>query len=263
MSFWHARSRRRTGLLAWGVLSGEERHRAEQHLASCASCQAEHAALAATLRVLADDPAREAEPPIPVGSLAARVRARLDEAGEPRPLLSRARWGTLAAAAAAGVVALVLWPAPPAGERGAGRAPERVTVERPPGDVTVSDDAVARIERSLTREHAVRYLSEAEAVLVHVAAAPRLCTRRGQGVELAQETRRSRELLERRALFVEMDAPALEGARGLLEDVEGILREVASLDPCANARELDAIREDIGRRRLLMKIELMTRELQG
>jgi hypothetical protein len=253
VSFWHVRSRRRTSLLAWGVLSGEERHRAEEHLASCASCQAEHAALAATLRVLADDPARGAEPPIPVGSLAARVRARLDEAGEPRPLLSRARWGALAAAAAAGVVALVLWPAPP----------ERVTVERPPGDVTVSDDAVARIERSLTREHAVRYLSEAEAVLVHVAAAPRLCTRRGQGVELAQETRRSRELLERRALFVEMDAPALEGARGLLEDVEGILREVASLDPCANARELDAIREDIGRRRLLMKIELMTRELQG
>ena len=98
---------------------------------------------------------------------------------------------------------------------------------------------------------------------VHVTAAPRLCTRRGHGVEVGEETRRSRELLERRALLVEMDAPALESARGLLEDVEGVLREVASLDPCANARELEAIREDIGRRRLLMKIDLMTRELQG
>ena len=259
MIFGHGRDRRRTSLLALGALFGEERHRAERHLESCAACAADHASLRPAGRALSADPARDAEPPVPVGALHARVQARLDEA-EPRA--SVARWGFFAAAAAAALAAFTFGLAPRAGERGAG-GPERVIAERPPGDVAVSDDAMARLERTLAREHAARYLNEAEAVLVHVTAAPRLCTRRGHGVEVGEETRRSREVLERRALLVELVAPALESARGLLEDVEGILREVASLDPCANAHELEAIREDIGRRRLLMKIDLMTRELQG
>jgi hypothetical protein len=260
--FGHGRDRRRTSLLALGALPGEERLRAERHLESCAACAADHASLRQAWSALSEDPAREAEPPVPVGALHARVQARLDEA-EPRGSAWTARWGFFAAAAAAAVAAFTFGLAPRVAERGAGGPPERVIAERPPGEVAVSDDAMARLDRTLAREHAARYLNEAEAVLVHVTAAPRLCTRRGHGVEVGEETRRSRELLERRALLVEMDAPALESARGLLEDVEGILREVASLDPCANARELEAIREDIGRRRLLMKIDLMTRELQG
>jgi hypothetical protein len=261
--FGHGRDRRRTSLLALGALFGEERHRAERHLEACAACAADHASLRRTWSALGEDPAREAEPPVPVGALHARVVARLDEAAEPRGSGRAVRWGFFAAAAAVAVAAFTFWLAPPAGDHGAGGPAERVVAERSPGDVAVSDEAMARLERTLAREHAARYLSEAEAVLVHVTAAPRLCTRRGHGVEVGEETRRSRELLERRALLVEMDAPVLESARGLLEDVEGILREVASLDPCANARELEAIREDIGRRRLLMKIDLMTRELQG
>jgi len=52
-------------------------------------------------------------------------------------------------------------------------------------------------------------------------------------------------------------------ARDVLDDVEEMLRQVAALDPCARPQDLEAIRGEIARRRLLMKIDLMTRELQG
>ncbi len=42
-----------------------------------------------------------------------------------------------------------------------------------------------------------------------------------------------------------------------------MLLEVASLEACARSGDLDRISERISRRRLLMKIDLMARELQG
>jgi hypothetical protein len=77
------------------------------------------------------------------------------------------------------------------------------------------------------------------------------------------ERERSRDLLARRRLFLEMDGVATMAARGVLDDVEEMLREVAALDPCARPQDLDAIRGEISRRRLLMKIDLVTRELRG
>jgi hypothetical protein len=214
--------------------------------------------------LLAEDPLLDAEPAVPLPALVTRVKARLGEGARgARPRAAALRWGGAAAAAAAGVLAVLAWSALPAPGPGGGSSPERTVAAGTDGEVEVTDDALARLERNLARERAVRYLGDAEAVLLHVTAAPRLCTKRGHGVEMGEETRRSRELLERRALAVSADAPALAPARDLLQDVEGVLREVASLDPCANARELEAIREDIARRRLLLKIELMTRELQG
>jgi hypothetical protein len=82
-------------------------------------------------------------------------------------------------------------------------------------------------------------------------------------VEVGEEAQRSRELLARRRLFLEIDAPAVVAARDVLDDVEEMLRQVAALDPCARPQDLEAIRGEIARRRLLMKIDLMTRELQG
>jgi hypothetical protein len=52
-------------------------------------------------------------------------------------------------------------------------------------------------------------------------------------------------------------------ARDVLDDVEEMLRAVAALDACARPQDLEAIRGEIAKRRLLMKIDLVTRELQG
>jgi hypothetical protein len=115
----------------------------------------------------------------------------------------------------------------------------------------------------VARQQAVRYLNEAQDVLVTVAAAPRACRRASQRVDVGEEARRSRELLSQRALLVEVGEDAVPTAAPVLRDVEEMLHEVALLEPCARARDLETIHREIGRRNLLMKIDLMTRELQG
>ena len=80
---------------------------------------------------------------------------------------------------------------------------------------------------------------------------------------MSEERRRSRELLTRRTLLVDFESEEIRSVRPVLEDVERVLRQVATLDPCAKPEELLLIHEELRERRLLMKIDLMTRELLG
>ncbi len=254
MSLFHEGWRERTSLLAAGALDGAERARAEAHVAACAACARDLEGLRGALSAAAFDPARQAEPPLALSALVARVMDQLDE---PARAAGRPRWALagLAAAAAALAVAVLWGPAamaPPSERPGA-----------PVAEQGVPEDVMARLEHTMARERAARYLADAGDVLVGVASNPRLCARRDHRVDLGAEAERSRKLLERRALLVEMDAPAVASARDVLVDVEGVLREVAALDPCADARELEEIRAEISRSRLLMKIDLVTRELSG
>jgi hypothetical protein len=260
----HGRWRRRTSLLALEVLDEAEAGRARAHVATCAACARDLEATRSALSFVSTDPTHGAEPPIPLGALVARVQARLDEAPAGRragrPLLAGA--GLLAAVVFAAVAgrALLGTPPPPAA------SPEIASVTAPPpdaGPAADSAEAMRRIESTLERERAARYLSDAQDVLVTVASAPQLCVRRRHAVEVGAEAERSRELLARRRLFVETDAPSTVVARDVLDDVEEMLREVAALDACARPQDLEAIRGEIARRHLLMKIDLVTRELQG
>ncbi|HUG52477.1 MAG TPA: hypothetical protein VMR21_02705, partial [Vicinamibacteria bacterium] len=232
------------------------------HVARCAGCASELAESRSALELVARDPIHGAEPPLPLGALVARVQARID--AEVRP---RRAWGPLAftaGAVAAALLALLLAPWPPAD--GPVSAPPPVAGGAlPAGGPTavMPPDALRRLERSLERERAARYLSEAGDVLVTVASTPQHCVRKAERVEVGEEAERSRDLLARRRLLVEEDAPAVAAARGVLGDVEEMLRQVAALDACARPQDLEAIRGEIARRRLLMKIDLVTRELQG
>jgi hypothetical protein len=262
VSLFHGRSRRRTALLALDALDAPEAERARAHAAGCASCGRDLEEMRAALALVSADPRREAEPPVPLGALVARVQARLDEAPARtaawRPLLAGA--GLLAAVVVAAVGGRSLLRPEPAA------SPETVATSASSseaGPVADSAAAVRRIETTLERERAARYLSEAQDVLVTVASAPQHCVRRRNAVEVGPEAQRSRELLARRRLFVETDAPSTVVARDVLDDVEEMLREVAALDACARPQDLEAIRGEIARRRLLMKIDLVTRELQG
>lgn len=241
-------------LLASGVLGEGERAPTLAHLQACAGCRADLAAARDVIALVERDPVRGAEPPLPAGALVARVQARVAEAAA-RPRAAFWPKALLPLAAAAAIAVLSLRPPGP----------------RPPPDPTgparqeaaVSDAALRRLEASLAREHAVRYLSEAQDVLVTVASAPLRCDRKRAHVDVGAEARRSRELLARRALLVGADRAEVASARPVLEDVSDMLREVASLDPCARPQDLLAIQQQMTRRRLLMKIDLMTRELQG
>jgi hypothetical protein len=131
-----------------------------------------------------------------------------------------------------------------------------------PVQASVSGDVLRRLESNVAREQAVRYLTEAQGVLLSVASRPPDCEKEKGRVDIADETRRSRELLARRAL-VDSDREAVASARGVLDEVEEVLRDVAALESCARARDLDDIQRQLERGRLLMKIDLMRRELQS
>ena len=144
-------------------------------------------------------------------------------------------------------------------------APEAARAEIPPAEASplLTEDALSRIERNLAREHAARYLSEAGEVLVSVAATGVDCDPADQRLDVGRAPERSRELLERRALVVRGGGEAVASARGVLDDVELALREVADLPSCVKRRDVERLRREVEERQLLMRIRLMTRELEG
>jgi hypothetical protein len=267
MIFEHLRNRRDVSLLAAGVLRGAPAEAARRHLQRCPRCRADHDEVVALMRRLDEDPIRGAEPELPLPVLVARVEAEvLRTLTGPRARLGW-RLVTIPVAAAAALAAIALVPRIVREVRPT-PAPETVAPEAP----AVSEDALARLERNVAREQAVRYLAEAQDVLVNVAASPRDCEREDGAagpppaetrVDLEAESRRSRELLTRRALLVEAHEAAVLPAQPVLEDVADMLREVALLESCTRAEDLARLREEIEKRQLLMKMRLVQRELAG
>jgi hypothetical protein len=211
--------------------------------------------------LLARDPARDAEPPLALSALRARVLARIEEAsGERRARWPRRALGLSLGAAAAALLAVALWwPRAPLAPPSDVAASPAATAGR---DEAADEEFVRHLERVVAREQAARYLGEAGDVLVTVAAHPRRCRKGHDHVDVGAEAERSRELLARRSLL-DVDEAAVASARPVLDDVEQVLREVASLESCARRHDLQAINRQVERSRLLLKIDLMTRELQG
>jgi len=256
----HLRRRRLVSLLAAGVLEGREREEVVAHLAECPRCRDEHDALRAIVAAMEADPLREAEPPAPLSFLVARVEREVERALVPR---GRPRWWLVALPAASAVLAAaVLVPAIVSRLR---PAPAAARAEIPPAEAStlLTEDALARIERNLAREHAARYLSEAGEVLVAVAATGVDCDRADERLDVGRAPERSRELLERRTMVVRGGGEAVSSARGVLDEVELALREVADLPSCVRRRDLEHLRREVEERQLLMRIRLMTRELEG
>jgi hypothetical protein len=256
----HARLRRLVGPLAAGVLEGREREEMLRHVEACPRCKAEHEALRAVVAALEADPLRAAEPPLPLAFLVGRVEREVARALVPA---GRPRWWLVALPAAAALLATaVLVPALVARLR---PVPAAARAEIPPAEATplVTEDALARIERNLAREHAARYLSEAGEVLVTVAATGVDCDPADERLDVGRAPERSRELLEQRALVVRGGGEAVASARGVLDDVELALREVAELPSCVKRGDVERVRQQVERRQLLMRIRLMTRELEG
>jgi hypothetical protein len=256
----HLRTRRRVSLLAAGVLEGRERSETLAHVEACARCRAEHEALRAVVAAIEADPAREAEPGVPLALLVARVEREIEREIAPA---GRPRWWLVVLPAAAAILAAVavvprlVLPQHP--------APEAARAAIPPAEASplVTEDALARIERNLAREHAVRYLSEAGEVLVTVAATGADCDPADERLDVGRAPERSRELLERRALAVGSGGEAVASAQGVLDDVELALREVADLPSCVKRADVERVRREVDERQLLMRIRLMTRELEG
>lgn len=130
-------------------------------------------------------------------------------------------------------------------------------------EVLVPDDSLRRIERTLARERAARYLSDAQDVLVTVAATLPHCRRRDAHVAVGTEAQRSRALLVRRAALGDLEAGHLAPAEAVLMDVERALREVADLGDCVRPEDVARVQRQLDEQRLLMRIALVERELRG
>jgi hypothetical protein len=257
--FGHGRYRRSITLLAAGALEGPERAAALAHAEACARCRTELDELRHFLGRLEADPGKAevagAEVPVPTSRMLAEVLRRID-APESMPRHRPAwSWG-VALPALATALAVVTLVSPSLLSRFQG--PPAAASPAP----MVSAEALDRMERNVTREQTARYLSDAQDVLATVAAEPRDCDKGEQRLDVEAESRRSRELLARRA-FLGVEEDSVASARPVLDDVEQVLREVASLEDCVRRRDVERLREEIARRQLLMKMRLMQRELLG
>jgi len=261
MKLFHGRWRERVSLLAAGAMDPAEEAAVRSHLDGCATCRADLARTSEALAELARDPVLTAEVPVPLAHLVRRVQARLD--APPAAPAFRWSYGATAATATLAAAVLALAAVPRLLERPAPVASPGLASTEAGTEATASDEVVARMERRLSRDQAARYLDEAQDVLVTVAGHPADCERDHRRVDVGEEARRSRELLARRALMVELGGDEVASARPLLDDVEGLLREVAALPACARADSLDAIHRQMQRRNVLMKIDLLTSELRG
>jgi hypothetical protein len=258
--FAHLRLRRRVSLLAAGLLEGREREETLAHIESCSRCRADRDALASVVLEMERDPLRTAEPGIEAAVLAARVAREVEHALAPA---GRPRWWLVALPAAAAVVAVALLVPSLVGKLEPKPRAARVTIPHSEASSLMSEEALARIERNLAREQAARYLNQASEVLVTVAATGADCDRPGDKLDVGQAPERSRELLERRKLVVDAGGEAVASARGVLNDVELALRQVAELPSCVKRRDVEQVQKDVQASQLLMRIRLMTRELEG
>lgn len=238
-----------------------ERHALERHLAQCGGCAS---AWEETRSVLGSVDARSAFPRESEVDWPrfARETARRARAAEPRSIRVRAArrpalaWGSLAALAAAVIVIAGVRALRAPGGRTGGAGPAV-----PPA---VSRESARFLQEGLARQGAARYLRDSRTLLVDLVHAPVRCRRADGSLDVALEKERARELLRRKNLYLD----ALAGARDqrladLVRQLESLLLQVSSFDDCAAARQIHDLREEIERRQILLRIDLVAGEAEG
>ena len=256
-------ARRALPLRHYGALAEREERALARHLAACPACAGEWEALRKML--VAAGPAtvfpRESEVDWDRFARATVERARAAAVAPrwPVPFRLPALWAGLAAAA---VVVAALWtlsfPTRPGGDR--------IALAPPGGGLTAESarESARMIEDRLARRSAARYLSDSRSLLLSLVQSPARCRRSGGDVDVSLEVERSRQLLRRQNLY-EGDLEGLRDQRlaFLLRQLESVLMQVASLQDCASEGQIRDLREQIEQRQILLRIDLVAREIGG
>ena len=262
MTFLHFRYRRRLGLLAASALEPRAAEWVLKHTANCASCQAELGELTrAAGRLIAD---ASIDRPLPISSQALRTRVLARIRTEGPQAARKQAWNPGWALTAVGLVGIGLLSGvlatrfAPQSNEPAPSSPRLLESS----DTLVNDTAFyERLQKTHLRANAARYLAEAQDILIQVAAAADCPDSPKDRVDVTREAQTSRSLLKRRAALVSGSGEALAAARGVMEEVEGVLQQVADLPQCTRRTDVDAIARKVDRRNLLMKIEMIAQEL--
>lgn len=264
MNLLHFRFKDRLGLLAHDALAPAEAESVRAHLLTCASCRADFDGLVQTARILREDAALDRPLPISSEALRTRVLARI-RAAEPQP--ASPGWGFASGLAAAGLVGMGVLAGVLATSTRDIQAPSPKAVvaqqeDRSESAVRANNTAFyERLEKTHLRANAVRYLSEAQDILVQMRAAADCPDSPQDSVDVGRETQTSRTLLRRRAALVSGSGETLMAARGVMEEVEGLLQQVAELPKCTRRADVAAIARHVEQRNLLMKIDMVAQEL--
>ncbi len=272
MNLGHFLYRDRLGLLAAGVLDAAESATVSGHVANCDSCRLELEVLKRTTEALRVDAALDRPLPISSEALRTRVFARIHE--KPQSAPSGPAFSFVTAFGAAALVSVGLLVGilatrmmtprdTPAGVAAVALDPGVGA----PADTAVPDTALndaafyERLENTQVRANAARYLADAQDILVQVRAAADCPDSPQDSVDVAREAQTSRKLLRRRAALVSGSGATLMAAQGVLEEVEGLLQQVADLPQCTRRSDVDAIARKVDSKNLLMKIDLVAQEL--
>lgn len=265
MTWFHFRFRNRLGLLAAEALAPAEADGVRAHLRACASCRSDFDGLERATRALREDAGLDRPLPISSDALRTRVLARIH--AESRPLPASPGWGFASGLAAAGLVGIGVLTGVFVSRDGVTPDPTRVAQVAPHedrADIAVNANNAAfyeRLEKTRLRADAVRYLAEAQDILVQMRAAADCPDSPQDSVDVARESQTSRTLLRRRAALVSGSGETLMAARGVMEEVEGMLQQVAELPKCTRRSEVAAIARNVEQRNLLMKIDMVAQEL--
>ena len=258
MKLFHFQYQRRLGLLASSLLEPREAEDMAKHVEGCASCRSELASLSRLAAALHTDAAIERPLPISSEALRTRVLARIRETPSRTPVWNPRPAMSAMALVGIGVLAGVLL------TRSSGPVSESAQPASLQASAeTAQNDAAfyERLEMTHSRANAARYLAEAQDILIQVQAAADCPDSPKDSVDVAAEARTSRKLLGRRAALVSGSQGSLLAAQGVMEEVEGMLQQVAELPKCTRRKDVDAIARAVDQRNLLMKIDMVAQEL--
>ena len=241
----------------YGLVEGAECHDLDRHLALCAACSSAWEETRAVLGSVDAGSAFPREAEVDWSRFAREVADRARWADRRRALVRPVlAWGSLGALAAALLVVAGLRvlraPAPGAGAMA------------PPAVTAVSPESARFLQEGLARQGAARYLRDSRALLVDLVHAPVPCRRADGSLDIALEKERAQDLLRRKNLYLD----ALAGVRDqrladLVRQLESLLVQVSSLNDCAAALQIHDLREEIERRQILLRIDLVAGEVEG
>ncbi|MEO5762668.1 MAG: hypothetical protein ABIR28_10195 [Vicinamibacteria bacterium] len=266
MNLLHFRYRDRLGLLAADVLDPQETDAMSKHVSTCRPCQAELSELRLVSVALEDDAVMDRPFPISSDALRTRVLAQIRSASPHS--VKQPVWSLRPIAMALSLIGVGLLTGVLVTRMSSAPAQvEPAQIAQASADSAAADSAAndaafyERLQKTHARANAVRYLSEAQDVLMQVASAADCPNSGKESVDVTREAQTSRLLLKRRAALVSGTEDSLIAARGVMEEVEGVLQQVAEFEQCTRRTEVDAIALRMDRRKLLMKIDLVTQEL--
>ena len=272
-------ARVRMSLLYYGALVPADETALLRHLDSCQSCRLEWDTIRRCLDAATPEAVfpRETEVDWREFTRVAIARARAAEAARPATAVASGRgrfsipwrWvlpvpARIALLAAGVVVAVLLWNTllRQGGVPGGGAvSPDSGVGGAPLASLLESAHAM---QDRLARRGAARYLRDSRALLVNLVGPAVPCRKTGGQYDITLEKEKSRQLLRRLNLYAG-GLGALEDQRlsTLVRQLESVLMQVAALDDCASARQIHDLREQIETRQILLRIDLVTREMEG